>query len=164
MGESLFAAEGRTSNYVTTQQNTVDQLTPVLEIQPEDGVGLVFHNSVDVGQKVAGFPVYADFVDGSGDPLPLDTEVAIGYESPTDDSLSVVSIPVSNISTYRKKSIKEQQNRDNVDSVKHELKSSRLEVRDIDTAYLLLKSSEVIDHGASEVYIDSDAVDEVDID
>ncbi|WP_256299917.1 hypothetical protein [Haloarchaeobius salinus] len=164
MGESLFAAEGQTSNYVTTQQNTPGQLTPVLEIQPEDGVGLVIHNRVDVGQKVKGFPIYADLRAGSGDPLPLDSRVAIGYESPTDDSLQVVSVPMSNISTYRKKSIKDQQNRENVDSVKHELKSSRLEVRDIDTAYLLIESSEVIDHTGSEVYIDSDAVDEVDID
>lgn len=163
MGESLFAAEGNTSNYVTTQQNTTGQFDPVATIQPDDGVGLVIHNSVDVGQKRQGFPIYADLRDGNDNQLPLDSRVAIGYEAPTDDSYRVVSIPLSNISTYRKKTIQEQQNRDNVDSVKHELKSSRLEVRDIDKAYILVESSAQIDHSNSELYVDADAVDEVDI-
>jgi hypothetical protein len=163
MGESLFAAEGSTSNYVTTETNTAGQRTPILEISPKDGVGVVIHNSVDVGQKRAGFPIYADLRDSAGDQISLDSEIAIGYESPTDDSIQVVSIPLSNISTYRKKTIQQQQNRENVDSVKHELKGPKLEVRDIDTAYLLLDSVDQIDHAQSEIYIDSDAVDEVDI-
>ncbi|WP_435332841.1 hypothetical protein [Haloarchaeobius sp. TZWWS8] len=163
MAESLFAAEGTTSDYVTTQTNVTGQLTPIATIQPDDGVGLLIHNAVDVGQKRQGFPIYADLKDGGDADLPLDSRLALGYESPTDDSFHVVSIPMSNISTYRKKTIQEQQNRENVDSVKHELKSSRLEVRDIDKAYLLLNSSVQIDHSNSEIYIDQDAVDEVDI-
>ncbi|WP_435318475.1 hypothetical protein [Haloarchaeobius sp. TZWSO28] len=163
MGESLYAAEGTTSDYVTTDTNVTGQLTPVLEIQPDDGVGLIIKNAVDVGQKRSGFPIYADLRDSGDNPLPLDTQVAIGYESPTDDSLQVVSIPLSNISSFRKKTIQEQQNRENVDSVKVELKSGRLEIRDIDKAYLLLDSSAQIDHANSEVYIEPDAVEEVDI-
>jgi len=162
MGESLYAAEGNSSNYVTTQTNVAGQLTSVLEISPDDGVGLVVHNSVDVGDR-EGFPIYIDPRDGANNQLPLDTELAIGYEAPTDDSFRVVSIPLSNISTYRTKTIQQQQNRDNVDAVKFELKDSRLEIRDIDTAYLLMNSSTQIDHSNSEFYIDSDAVDEVDI-
>ncbi|MFD1645577.1 hypothetical protein [Haloarchaeobius litoreus] len=163
MSESLFAAAGSTSNYVTTDTNVTGQMTPVLEIQPDDGVGLVIHNAVDVGQKRQGFPIYADLRDSNDNPLPLDTVVAIGYESPTHDNIQVVSTPLSNISSYIKKSIKEQQNRENVDSVKHELKNKRLEVRDIDAAYVMLNSSTQIDHANSEIYVDNDAVDEVDI-
>lgn len=164
MGESLFAAEGTSSDYVTTETNTTGQLDPVVEIQPDDGVGLIISNAVDVGQKREGFPIYLDLRDSNDNALPLDTRVAVGYEKPTDDSSNVVSIPFSNISTYRKKTISEQQDRENVDAVKHELKASQLEVRDIDKAYILVESSTKIDHSNSEIYVDADAVDEVDID
>lgn len=164
MGESLYAAQGNSSQYVTTETNTTGQFDPILEIQPDDGVGLIISNRVDVGQKREGFPIYADLKDSNDDDLPNDSRLALAYEKPTDDNWTVVSIPKSNISTYRKKSISDQQDRDNVDAVKHELKGNQLEIRDIDKAYLLLDSSVAIDHSNTEVYIEADAVDEVDID
>ncbi|MFC6953528.1 hypothetical protein [Halorubellus litoreus] len=164
MGESLYAAQGTTGDYVTTLSNTTGQFDPVLEIQPDDGVGLVLKNAVDVGQKPTGFPIYADLKDQNGDDLPVDTRVAIAYERPTSDNWQVVSIPFSNIRSYHKKDVSQQQDRENVDAVKHELKDDTLEIRDIDKAYLLLDSSVAIDHSKSEIYVDSDAVDEVDID
>jgi hypothetical protein len=163
MSESLYAAEGKTSNYVTTEVNTTGQSDAVLTIQPEDGVGLILVNRVDVGQKERGIPIYMDLRDSNDDPLPLDTEVEIAYEAPTDDSPQVVSYPLSNISTYRKKTISEQQDAENVDAVKVELKSSELRVRDIDQAFIRLNSSAQIDHSNSEIYIDADGVNEVDI-
>jgi hypothetical protein len=163
MTESLYAAEGTTSNYVTTQTNTTGQSTPILTISPDDGVGLVVQNQVDVGDKQRGIPIYMDLRDSNDDALPLDTEVEIAFERPTDDTPQVVSFPLSNISTYRKKTISEQQDSENVDAVKVELKSSALEIRDIDLAYIRINSSAQIDHSNSEIYIDSDAVNEVDI-
>lgn len=38
MTQSLFAAEGDTSEYVTTATNDTGNFSPVLEISPDDGV------------------------------------------------------------------------------------------------------------------------------
>lgn len=163
MSESLYAALGSTSDYVTTSQNVTGELTPVVTVSPEDGVGLVFRNMVAMGDK-RGLPLYAKLKDGSDNPLPIDTEVALGYEAPTDKSLRVVSTEFSNISTYLKKTISEQQNEDNIDSVKHDLDGSEVQVRDIDEFYVLVNSGTQIDHAHSEFYFEDSAVDEVDID
>ncbi|MFC6952231.1 hypothetical protein [Halorubellus litoreus] len=172
MTQSLFAAEGDTSEYVTTATNDTGNFSPVLEISPDDGVGLILRNSVAVGQKLVGFPVYADLRDSNGDPLPNNTRVALAYESPTDNQWQIVSVPLANIRSFNEKSITDQQKKDNVDSVKLELEAQgtpeqkagqTLEIRDIDTAYVLVESSVQIDHSKSEIYVDSDAVEEVDI-
>jgi ABC-type transport system substrate-binding protein len=85
MTESLYAAEGTTSNYVTTQTNTTGQSTPILTISPDDGVGLVVQNQVDVGDKRRGIPIYMDLRDSNDDALPLDTEVEIAFVSQLKD-------------------------------------------------------------------------------
>jgi hypothetical protein len=161
MSKSLYAALGSTSKYVTTQQNVADQLTPVLTIDPKSGTGLRILNAVQMGKKT-GLPIYSILEDSNGDPLPIDTRVAIGYKRPTDDTFRVVSDPIDNISTYRKKTIQEQQDTDNIDSVKHSLRGSSLEVRDVDEAYVLVESSAVVDHSNCEFYLEQSAVQEVD--
>lgn len=93
MGESLDAAQGNTLDYLTTSTNTTGQFDPVVEIQPDDGVGLILKNHVDVGQKRQGFSICAALGDGGNSQFPLDTQVAIPYETPTDDNRSVVSTP-----------------------------------------------------------------------
>lgn len=172
MTKSLYAAEGDTSEYVTAVTNSTGSFDSVLEISPVDGVGLILQNSVPKGQKPVGFPVYADLRDSNGDSLPNNTRVALAYESPTDNQWQIVSIPLANIRSYNEKTITQQQKKENIDSVKQELEASgtpeekagqTLEIRDIDTAYLLIESSVQIEHTKSEIYIDSDAVEEVDI-
>ncbi|DAC85300.1 small major capsid protein [Haloterrigena jeotgali icosahedral virus 1] len=162
MSLQLFAALGDSSKYVETQTNTPDQLTPVLSINPKDGVGVLFRNRVDVGDK-AGIPIYGKFLDSNGNPLPADTRVAIGYQAPTDESIQVVSDPKSTIASYIKNSVSDQQDDRRVDAVKHALKGKGLEVRDIDEAYILVDSTEQIDHSQSEIYLEESALAEVDL-
>jgi hypothetical protein len=161
MSKSLFAALGNTSDYVTTQTNVTGQLTPIMTVNPDDGVGLRILNAVQQGEKT-GLPIYAILQDANGDPLPIDTEVAIGYERPTDDTFQVVSDPIQSISTYVKKSITQQQDADNIDSVKHALRGPALEVRDIDEMFILVKSDTEVDHSYTELYVEQSAVEEVD--
>lgn len=168
MAESLFAAEGQTSDHVTTEVNQTGQLDPVLEISPEsEGIGLIIHNSVDKGDQAEGFPVYIDARDANDDQLPTNSRLAFAYQRPTENSWTIVTEVKGNIKTYNTKTIGEQQDRENIDQVKHKLDSprgenARLEIRDVDEAYLLLESSVQIDHANSEFYIDQDAVEEVD--
>jgi hypothetical protein len=166
MGESLFAAEGATSDHVTTETNQTGQLDPIIRISPEDdGVGLILQNFVQKGDQPQGVPVYGKFRDGNDDPLPTNSRLAIAYQAPTDESWTIVSKPFGNIKTYNTKSIGDQQDTENIDQVKHKLHgdvSQTLEVRDVDEAFVLLESSTQLDHANSEVYIDQDAVEEVD--
>ncbi|OLZ39870.1 hypothetical protein A6E15_02230 [Natrinema saccharevitans] len=162
MSLQLYAALGDSSKYVETQTNTPDQLTPVLSINPKDGVGVLFRNRVDVGDK-AGIPIYGKFVDTNGNPMPASTRVAIGYQAPTDESIQVVSDPKSTIASYIKNSVSDQQDDRKVDAIKHALKGNGLEVRDIDEAYLLVESSAQIDHSQSEIYFEESALAEVDL-
>ncbi|WP_121822864.1 hypothetical protein [Halostella salina] len=162
MGTNLYSALGESSEYVQATQNVPGQLTPVMVISPEDGVGLRLLNNVAMGEKT-GLPIYGKFVDTDGNPLPINTTVAIGYKSPTDKNINVVSEEFQTIQSYLKKSITQQQDTDNIDSVKHVLGSSSLEVRDIDEAYLLVKSTKQVDPAACEFYLEQSAVEEVDI-
>ncbi|WP_323192848.1 hypothetical protein [Halostella sp. PRR32] len=162
MSKSLYAALGNSSKYVTTETNVTGQLTPIATISPEDGLGLIIRNAVQMGAKT-GLPIYAELADSNGDDLPLDTRVAIGYKRPTDDTFQVVSDPIDNISTYIKKTIQQQQDNDNIDAVKHALRGRSLEVRDIDEMLILVESSVQVDHSNSELYIEQSAVEQVDI-
>ena len=162
MSKSLYAALGSTSEYVTTEQNSPGRLTPALAISPESGVGLRITNRVEMGEK-RGIPIYMKLVDVDGNPMPIDTEVAVGYEAPTDSNVQVVSDKLDTIQTYRKKDIDQQQDSNNIDSVKHILNAKALDVRDVDNAYILIDSDVEIDHAASEIYIEQSAVSEVDI-
>lgn len=171
MAESLFAAEGTTSDHVSTETNQTGQFDSILEISPEsDGVGLILQNFVDKGDQRLGFPVYADLRDSNDDPLPTNSRVAFAYQAPTDESWTIVSKPFGNIKTYRTKDIGAQQDRENIDQVKHQLEAppgkrpidATLEIRDVDQAFVLLESSTQIDWSNSEFYIAQDAVEEVD--
>ncbi|ELZ14061.1 hypothetical protein C478_07959 [Natrinema thermotolerans DSM 11552] len=162
MSLQLYAALGDSSKYVETDTNVPGQLTPVLSINPKDGVGVLFRNRVDVGDKV-GIPIYGKFRDADGNPLPADTRVAIGYQAPTDESIQVVSDPKSTIASYIKNSVSDQQDDRRVDAVKHALKGNGLEVRDIDEAFILVDSAEQIDHSQSEIYLEESALAEVDL-
>ncbi|QCC57871.1 hypothetical protein NP511_04865 [Natrinema thermotolerans] len=162
MSLSLYAALGDSSKYVETKTNVTDQLTPVLSINPKDGVGVLIRNAVDMGSKV-GVPIYAKLRDADGNPLPANTRIALGYQAPTDESIQVVSDPKSTIASYIKNSVSDQQDDRKVDAIKHQLKGEKLEVRDIDEAYILVDSSEPIDHAQSEIYFEEAALAEVDL-
>lgn len=146
------------SDVATEVVNTTGVRTPVLEISPTDGTALIFYNRAD-GAK--GIPIYGRFQDLNGNPLPLDTEVALEFESNIDDSESAVSDVQDTIQPWRARSIADQQNEEFVDSVRVPLKGSRVNVREVDTLYLSVKSSVQIDWVNSAVYIDKRHVEEV---
>ncbi|MGB9987314.1 hypothetical protein [Salarchaeum japonicum] len=155
------------SNIATEKQNVTGQLTPVLEISPEDGRALVIRGQVAQGSE-DGIPIYADLRDSNGDPLPTNTAIALEYEAPSMDKADTVSYVQDNIRSYNSLSIDEQQNVDNIDAIKHVLKGTKeakeddrfpaVQVRDIDNLYVSLKGDTQIDWTQSALYVDKNAV------
>jgi len=137
----------------TEKTNVVDQPTSVLGFSPIDGMVLDISN-----MGGAGFPIQTKLRDANGDPLPLDTEVTFRWDAPHLDQPQVVSYKLSNIGTFRRLSIKEQQNEEYRDRTRVELKGSSLVIEDIESLEVFLESSEQIDWGNSEFYFDDKAV------
>jgi len=171
MAEDLFASEGATAEAVTVAQNAPSSPvpTPFLRISPERGQFLRFLNRVARGQE-AGIPVYMDLRDADGNPLPTNTSVFFAVEPSGHETTMRVSEALKNISQYNQLSISQQRDSDNVDSAKIELQkpegqpnggepADKLDVRDIDTLFLMMDSQAQIDHSQSEIYIDSNAVE-----
>lgn len=148
------------SDIVTEQTNTPGVMDPVLEAVPKDGTRLVIKNQVERGDA-AGIPIYAELQDDDGDDLPQDTRLALMFETPTDDSPRVVSEPMENIRPYRTLSIRDQQNKEYIDSIKHRLKGNALEVEDVDRLYVAIESDTEIDWSNSRLEFESAAVKEV---
>ena len=156
MGKSI----SNISTVATERTNITGTLDPILEVQPKDGTELVIRNGVERGEQARGIPVYADLQDSNGDPLPLDTKVAIEFERPADDSPTVISEPLENIRSYRSLDIKDQQDADYVDRVKHILKGRGVLVEDTDRLYISVESSVEIDWANSRLQFDENAVTE----
>lgn len=150
------------SDEATQQQNTAGVMSPILELQPEDGLAWVINDRVNRGSEV-GIPIIGGFYDSNGDPLPQDTNVALQFEAPNDDDAVTVTEPYKHIRDYLTLDIKDQQNEEYIDSIKHVLKGSQLVVEDVDRLYLSINSSEVIDwsQSGSRVTISENAVREV---
>lgn len=149
------------STIATEETNTTGVLDPILKIEPKDGTRLVFKPGVARGSEM-GIPIYAELKDSNDDDLPQDTTIALQYEAPTDDNRSTVSEPKTNIRTYRTLSLKDQQNEDYTDSVKHELKGTPPHiVRDVDEFYVSIESSAQIDWSNSQLNFEEKAVEEV---
>jgi len=156
MGKSL----SHLSSEVTQQQNTAGVTTPILEIDPEDGTLLRLLNRVATG-SAEGLPLIMKLFDDAGNQLPADTELILQVQRPTDDEPISVSVKEDNIAAWNGLSTAEQRNEENIDSVKVELKGSRINIRDRDTAYLAINSSEVVDWSqGSEVYFMREGVQE----
>lgn len=156
-----MASISNISDVTTERTNTVGVLTPILEIDPEDGTSIVLINAVERGQQSAGIPIIADLRDGANDPLPEDTRVAVEFERPNDDNPTVVSIPFEDIRPYNTLSISDQQNEEYIDRIKHRLKGSALEIEDVDSAYISIESSAQIDWANSQLQVVPEAVEEV---
>jgi len=145
---------------VTTQQtNTTGVRTPILEVDPDRGTLLRFHNNVAKGSE-EGIPIRADLQDSTGSQLPVDTSILLRVKRPEDDEPVAVSVEYGNISTYNNLTIAEQQNEENIDATKHDLKADRVNVRDVDTLTVEITSSAQIDWANSELYFHEKAVTE----
>lgn len=149
------------SDIATERQNTTGVMSPILEVQPQDGVTLLIENTVERGQQSRGVPIYAELKDSADNNLPQDTRMAIQFEAPTDDGPKVVSEPLENIRVYRTLSILDQQNEEYIDAIKHVLKGSALQIDDVDTMYVAIKSDTQLDWANSRLEFESDAVTEV---
>jgi len=148
------------SDIVEKLQNTPGELTPILKVDPEDGTMLTFLNRVQQG-SASGLPIYATLLDSAGNDLPVDTTYVLTAKQPGDARFRPVSIKEDNISQYVNKTVSEQQDADNVDSVKVELKGRAVNIRDVDEFAVEIESSEQIDWSAgSEFYIDRHGVRE----
>jgi len=146
--------------YAAELVNIPGVTSPILEFEPEDGIGLRVRNNAARGSAV-GVPIYLDLRDSNGDQLPVGTSVRFEYESPTSEERNRVSEIRDNIQQYRALDIRDQQDEDYVDSVKIPLLGPNVEVRSIDSFYLSIESSTEIDWSQSAAYIEGDVVDKV---
>ncbi|MFB6302774.1 MAG: hypothetical protein ABEH78_07945 [Haloferacaceae archaeon] len=143
--------------FATQRTNTTGVRTPILEIQPDDGLLLQILNQVARG-SAEGVPIYADLKDSTGSDLPLGTSLVFEYERPEADDTRRVSEVRDNIQPYRNLTITEQQDEEYVDAVKLPLLGRALNVRDIDKWYISIDSSAQIDWANSSLYIEGNAV------
>lgn len=149
--------------FATQRTNTTGEPTPILEISPDSGLGLVIANAVARG-KAQGIPIYASLQDAGGSDLPLGTSLRLEYERPTDEQRNRVSEVRDNIQPYRNLTIQDQQDEEFVDAVKLPLlggRGQRPTVRDIDTWYVTIESSTQIDWANSQLFIEGNAVQRV---
>lgn len=164
----VYAAQGQTSDLVTTAQNTAGVPTEILRVDPEDGTFVRFLNRVATG-KSAGIPVYAKFKDSSGNDLALNSSFEFQARRAGHNSWSKVSEVVASIQYWNANSLTKQRNEENVDAVKVGLQypeassqtgaAPTVDVRDIDDFRVVLDSTDVIDWSNSSWYFDSDAVE-----
>jgi hypothetical protein len=142
-------------------------MTPILEVDPENGTFLTFMNRVDIG-TAEGLPVFMKlYSDAAGTTeLPNDTKVQLLAKKAGDTRYRPVSVEESSLSSWRENSISGQRNEENVDSVKLELQTpdgadaSRVNIRDIDQLAVAVESSAQIDWTASEIYFYRNGVEE----
>jgi hypothetical protein len=147
------------SKEATEQTNTAGLMTTILSITPDDGMVIRVNGNVKKGDE-RGVPIYAELRDSNDDPLPDDTEVVLRYKAPSMEEPRAVSVPMKDILTYNIQALKDQQDRDIIDAVKHVLKGRALQVRDIDELQVAIDSSTVIDWANSRLHFEENAVDE----
>lgn len=141
------------------QTNTPGELTKILSFQPNDGLAMFIAAVVD--GKV-GVPVQLDLRDSNGDQLPRDTELVLEYDAPHLDKAVTVSETLANIATYRRLTLKEQQNEDYRDRTRIELSNGPyLKIGQNDEFCVSINCSEQIDWTNSRAYIDEAAVEVV---
>lgn len=168
----IFAAQGAVSDYVTTLQNATNvdlKPTPILEVNPDRGQFLRFHNVTIRGNT--GLPVYFDLNDVNGDDLPTNTLVVFEIQYANSDDYHRVAVPKKQISFYNNNSITEQQNSerrhnalipmvfpeaDNRDGVR-----DHLDVRDVDSFTVSIISAAQVDWNQSEWYFDENTVEQL---
>jgi phage gp36-like protein len=140
----------------TEETNTTGTLSSILDLSPIDGLNIILANQA--AGKV-GIPIYAELQDSNGDDLPLDTDLALRYESPQMDQPEVVSEVRANIRPYRTLTLTEQQNEDYRDRVRQELNGPAVVVRDIDSLEVAVESSAQIDWSNSRLSFGRQHVD-----
>ncbi|MFU1780715.1 hypothetical protein ACM16X_04975 [Haloarcula japonica] len=155
MGKSI----SHLSDVATQETNTTGVMTPILQLDPDDGTRLRFLKSVPTGDS-EGLPFIMDLRDSNDNALPTDTSLLVRVMRPTDDEPVPVTVAEDNIAAWNGLSTKEQRNEENIDAVKVKVKGN-VNVRDKDTARIEVNSSKQIDWSNSEFYIVRDGVEEL---
>jgi hypothetical protein len=145
------------SDIATEETNTTGVMDPILSIDPDQGTMLRLLQNVLGGH---GIPVYQDLRDGANNPLPDDTSYVLLVERPTMDQPQPVSVEEDNIASWNKLTVAEQQNEENRDAARTELKGRRVNIRYKDTLYVAIGSSAQIDWTNSELYFERQGVQE----
>lgn len=160
------------SDQATERTNSAGVLTPILEYQPIDGVTTILKNAVEKGDQRLGFPVFAELYNTNGNLIDPKSRLAFGFEAANADSFEVVTVPFDQVRPYNTLDVKEQQNEEFIDRVKHKLKlpsgfdgnpaGAGFTVDHTDTLYVLLESPDQIDWSqGSRLQVYEDAVTEV---
>lgn len=155
MADSLSNLGSQKVN-ATEETNTTGTLSSILDLSPIDGLAIVLANQAAAKM---GIPIYAELQDTNGDDLPLDTDLALRYESPQMDQPMVVSEVRRNIRPYRTLTLTEQQNEEYRDRVRQGLNGRGLVVRDIDSLEVAVESSVQIDWSNSRLSFGRQHVD-----
>lgn len=148
------------SDIAEQAENVPDVTTPILTIEPDDGTLLKFHNNVESGDET-GLPVFFRLYNEEGEPLPTDTKFVLRALRPGDDEPITVSTKESHIASWNQLDLPEQQEKDNIDSVKIELEADRINIRDKDELRVEINSDEAVSWDHSELYFYRDGVTEL---
>jgi hypothetical protein len=146
---------GKSLNHLSSEATQVVNATgiqdAILEISPDDGTLITLMNMVDTGSG-EGLPIFADLRDSADTQLADSTDIVLTAERPTDDQPTPVSVKEDNIAAYNQLTTSEQRNEENIDSVKHELRGDRINIRDRDVLYVEIEAASEIDWSNSELY------------
>jgi len=168
----IFASNGSTSDEVTTYANATNvdlKPTPILEVAPDRGRFLRFHNRTIKGHT--GLPVYFDLNDSNGNDLPTNTIVVFEFKMANGDDYHRVAVALKQISFFNSNTINQQQNSERRHNALIPLKWPEaadreglrdfIDVRDVDSFTVSIISSSQVDWTRSEWYFEGDAVEEI---
>lgn len=146
----LLSNLGTAKVNATQKTNDTGTMDSILEFVPIDGMLLRLLS------RNGGPPIYLDLRDANGDPLPQDTEVSITYDRPEFDEPVRISQTLSNISTYNRLTIQQQQNEEYRERTRIPFKDryEAVGVRDLDRLNIAINSSTQIDWANSSAYVD----------
>jgi len=146
---------GKSLNHLSSEATQVTNQTgiqdAILEIEPDDGTLISLFNNVDTGDG-EGLPIFADLRDSSDNQLATSTDIVLTVERPTDDQPVTVSVKEDNIASYNQLTVSEQRNEENIDSVKHELRGDKINIRYTDVLNVEIDAASAIDWSNSELY------------
>ncbi|WP_058366396.1 hypothetical protein [Haloparvum sedimenti] len=173
---NVYAANGETTDADAVEMELLENIpqyhkpTEILSISATRGNFLRFLNRINRGED-AGFPLYMDLRNSNNDPLPTNTEVVLLAKVSGSNDTYQVSETRHEISYYNNNTITEQREVERIDGAKIMLQApeaagggpvEKHDIRDIDTLFLAIQSADVIDWSNSQVYADSNAVEQGD--
>lgn len=164
---NIFLDEGTTGANTTAEDGDAGHESAVLVYDPPQGTRIKVRNHVATGQA-AGIPLLMQLKDDGDADLPVNTTVYLAVRRAGQSSFHRVSEEVTNIGHWNRTTITQQQDQDNIDASKIELKfpeasgktgrPSSTTVRDVDEFAVIVESAAALDVDNSTIQISTDAV------